>query len=147
LLSFTSANKIQFDQADATHYMHFVGANALSHDKYHVIAARRVIGSARHILVRVDGSVEIDVGPAFDPATTAGVEGWVGNASPTNFSYPFQGSIGEVLVYNRALDDAEVLAVERYLVRKWGPHIAIGDLADLGNTNATLVAELNSKLP
>ncbi|KYC53562.1 MAG: hypothetical protein AMQ22_00233 [Candidatus Methanofastidiosum methylothiophilum] len=35
-------------------------------------------------------------------------------------TYCFQGSISEVLVYKRALTDAEILKVENYLKNKWG---------------------------
>jgi len=44
-----------------------------------------------------------------------------GNAGPSKkLTYPFTGSIGEILIFNRFLTTAETQSVEGYLACKWG---------------------------
>lgn len=133
LLAFTSANKIRWAQADATHYMDLVGANALDTSKYHIITARRSTQAdgGKNVTLRVDGKEELNTTPAFDASSAAGVEAWMANAAPNvsssaQFGYPLQGNIGDFIFYNRVLTDAEMYSVEEFLRRKWATDIAIG---------------------
>jgi hypothetical protein len=141
----SSADKILYNHGSGGNFFHQVGSTTLAKDKYHIASIRRTIGTGRNVTVRVDGVEEINANPTFDPASTAGVEGWMGNGVPTGgdaFNYPLIGDIAEILYYDRVLDDTETLDIERYLLRKWGPHIKIGDLADLSTPKNTLVAAI-----
>jgi hypothetical protein len=60
-----------------------------------------------------------------DVTTGAGITSpasgdWSAIGRASTFNYNTTGDIAEVVVYNRALSDEEVLQVEAYLARKWG---------------------------
>jgi hypothetical protein len=48
----------------------------------------------------------------------------VGARRTTATSSPYDGRIGEIILYSRALSAAEYVRVERYLARKWGVTLA-----------------------
>lgn len=52
------------------------------------------------------------------PAVTSRANVFVGRTLYQNCT-PFSGAIGELLVYNRALDDTEIVELEGYLQQKW----------------------------
>lgn len=37
-----------------------------------------------------------------------------------SWNEPFTGHIGEIVIYNRALDEEEIVSIEQYLMEKWG---------------------------
>ena len=43
----------------------------------------------------------------------------IGKYPPVNYSYCFKGYIGEFIVFKKALTDAEINDVEKYLSKKW----------------------------
>ncbi len=78
-------------------------------------------GSAGAEYLRRDGNT---MGTSTGPgATVSGSFPLVvgGNAGPSRkLSYPFTGAIGEILIFNRYLTNAEAQTVEGYLACKWG---------------------------
>jgi hypothetical protein len=52
----------------------------------------------------------------------------LGNRPVANYTYPFNGDVAEVLVYNRVLTAAEEMQVTEYLRNKWKPVQAVGDV-------------------
>jgi hypothetical protein len=52
----------------------------------------------------------------------------LGNRPVSNYTYPFNGDVAEVLVYNRVLTATEEQQVTEYLRNKWKPVQAVGDV-------------------
>jgi autotransporter-associated beta strand protein len=52
----------------------------------------------------------------------------LGNRPVANYTYPFNGDVAEVLVYNRVLTAAEELQVTEYLRAKWKPVETVEDV-------------------
>jgi hypothetical protein len=50
--------------------------------------------------------------------------GSMGTVASANYTYPLDGDIGEILVFNKALTPAERRTAEEYLARHWGLTIA-----------------------
>jgi len=77
-------------------------------------------GGSGNEFLRKDGSA---LASSSGPGTTVSgsfplVVG--GNLGGFPLSYPFTGEIGEILIFNRELADADMLTVEGYLACKWG---------------------------
>lgn len=79
--------------------------------------------NASRLKVRLDGdAVPITISGTVSTTTspTAGYFfGGCDGTSQSNVSNFFIGDIGEILIYTRALNISEVLAVEQYLTNKW----------------------------
>ena len=52
----------------------------------------------------------------------------LGNRPVANYTYPFNGDVAEVLVYNRVLTATEEQQVTEYLRNKWKPVETVGDV-------------------
>ncbi|MFT6332126.1 MAG: prepilin-type N-terminal cleavage/methylation domain-containing protein [Lentimonas sp.] len=89
----------------------FVNMNGLSP---HIASARVQAGSA---IARIDGvdGVDITALAISNLATTTLRVGLRGNGT-----LPFYGTIGEIIIYDRALKISERTIIEEYLKAKWG---------------------------
>lgn len=63
-------------------------------------------------------------GGAFDSRVKANVDTWTSLGGDVGGSQTWHGDVGEVLVYNVALDITQRQAVENYLAAKWGIALA-----------------------
>jgi prepilin-type N-terminal cleavage/methylation domain-containing protein len=74
------------------------------------------------------GEIRLNGGSALNSITTAtstldtsqSATLWIGCGLNDTIDAPFNGYIGEIIVYNRALKNQERVAVEQYLGKKWG---------------------------
>ena len=75
--------------------------------------------------VYIDGTQRTStVGGTFDKFSTSGSDTMSKIGFYSSSLFQFQGWIGEILCYSRALTAAERLKVERYLGKKWGITVA-----------------------
>lgn len=66
------------------------------------------------------GGVSLTRSAAFINATSGYRIGGVDNADVVGSTYWFDGNIGEIVLFNRALTNTEIQQVEGYLAMKWG---------------------------
>lgn len=85
------------------------------------------IGSAQHIYglrrsgTTLDGLFDGSAGTVTTAANTSTIDGGaIGSATHDATSLPLDGACGEVIIYTRALTNAEVNQVAAYLAAKWG---------------------------
>ena len=89
------------------------GTNSVADNTWHMVAFVRNITSDR-LYIYIDGSEEASTTDPTTASISNSQELWIGRsaytgggASPTG-SYPYKGSLGQQLIYNRALSAAEI---------------------------------------
>jgi len=63
-----------------------------------------------------------------------------------SFTFPFQGAIGEVLVFNKELNVADRSTINTYLAEKWGimkPTLLLNNILWLDATDTTTISEID----
>ncbi len=90
------------------------GTKVINDTDYHIAVARYAQPAGLINLIKVDGV--ITASNRFEKPHT-GSTTYIGSISNGNF---LVGEIAEAIIYNRALTDAEIVKVERYLKEKWG---------------------------
>ncbi len=90
------------------------GKTVINDTDYHIAVARYAQPAGLKNLIKVDGTV-VDSNRLVKPHT--GYTTYIGSISNGNF---LVGEIAEAMVYNRALTDAEIVNIEKYLKDKWG---------------------------
>lgn len=77
-------------------------------------------GNANRVKARLDGSeVSLTFSTNVNPTTSAAAADFYGGVDTTGNSNYWNGDVGELLIWTRALNINEVLAVEDYLTNKW----------------------------
>jgi len=110
-LLINSSNKVQLEINQDGTTQSAISANTITSGVwYHLVGTRK--GTAAKVYIN---SEEAGNGVVADPLTTT-VNEIIGNR-PVGYGYPFDGLIGEVRIYNRALTPLEIQ--HNYLATKW----------------------------
>ena len=101
------------------------GTTNIANGAWHMVAFTRDV-TADTLNAYVDGALETSTTDPTTAAITGSQEVWLGRsaftqsgASPTG-SYPFLGSMGEVMIYDRALSAAEIAITFRATRSRYG---------------------------
>ena len=97
-------------------------ALAVRYEYSSVASAAPASGGGVSTNIYINGNIASD--PAYNATTIGAFVGptnfVVGNLLPSNFSRPFLGMIGEIIIYDRALKADELLDIHKYLAKKYG---------------------------
>lgn len=77
-------------------------------------------GNTNRLKVRLDGSdTPVTFSTNVNATTSASASSFYGGVDTTGSSNYYNGDIGEVMIFTRALTTSEILAVEQYVTNKW----------------------------